>query len=216
MKPERLAELREWLEGEYIGMGQAIGLCEPGNKTDDSVKTGLKDQMRIVKDLLSILDEHAALKTENERLEKKASDTLAIQVRAEARAKKAEAENERLEHLEGRLQKLEASLEKFSDEAHEAIECERRKIATIADLGREWKARAEKAEAALLEKVSTKYKAKVPVFRALLEKCEKAEAELEAARPLLNFATEPNPTKRYVEDLVRSAMEYAKKMKERK
>jgi hypothetical protein len=40
--------------------------------------------------------------------------------------------------------------------------------------------------------------------------------ELEAARPLLNFATEPDPTKRYVEDLVRAAMEYAKKMKERK
>jgi len=112
IKDERVKELREWLRAK------------------DAVLWDIND------DLEAILDEHAALKAENERLEKKASDTLAIQVRAEARAEKAEADLRQLTinhaNAVAEVKELEAEVEQIRGQLRECGELRRIAEAELA------------------------------------------------------------------------------------
>lgn len=89
---ERIKELREWLGGEYIGMGQSLGLCEPGNETDDRVAADMKEQMVVVKDLLAVLDEVERLRAKVKEQHDGLTKLLAENDKQFTRAETAEAD----------------------------------------------------------------------------------------------------------------------------
>jgi predicted nuclease with TOPRIM domain len=91
MNAERIKELREWLEDEYIGMVQALGMS--------ICATDLPDQMGIVKDIEAVLDDYERLRAEVERLRTSNKELIQEGFCLHARAEKAEAEVEKFKDL---------------------------------------------------------------------------------------------------------------------